>query len=237
MLEGQPDPPLYFARMKRENREGVPLLASLPSPRQIPAAELLTSAEAEAPAIVDMRPWEAFRSGHIPGSLWAPLKATFPGIVGSYLKEDQAIALLCEPDEVDRAVRACVRIGLDRVVVWAPAEKMGDLASGGTLESIREITPAQVDDLRAQGVPVLDVRSAAEHAAGAIPGAINIAHTRLTERLDEAPRAEGGEVIVHCRTGVRSAHASALLASRGFVPLNLAGGYERWREESAAART
>src|SRR5438093_13676915 len=33
VLEGQPEPPLYFARMKRLNRSGPPLLGRLPGPR------------------------------------------------------------------------------------------------------------------------------------------------------------------------------------------------------------
>jgi hydroxyacylglutathione hydrolase len=33
ILDGQPEPPLYFARMKQLNRDGVPLLDGLPRPR------------------------------------------------------------------------------------------------------------------------------------------------------------------------------------------------------------
>ena len=40
ILDGQPEPPLYFARMKRLNRDGVPVLGELPRPRRLAAEEL-----------------------------------------------------------------------------------------------------------------------------------------------------------------------------------------------------
>ncbi len=226
ILEGQPDPPRYFARMKRQNRDGPPLLEAIPAPGELAPTDLRAGAGAgDAPVIVDMRPWPAFRAGHIRGSLWAPLRPTFPGIVGSYIEETRPIALVGEPGEIDRAVRCCVRIGLDNARSWTPAAAIDALGREGALEAIREVSAAEAESLRARGAPVLDVRSAAEHGAGAIPGAINIPHTRLTERLAEIPR---GEIIVHCRGGTRSAHAASLLAARGFTPLNLAGGYDAW---------
>src|SRR5690606_30911293 len=171
----------------------------------------------------------------LPGSLWAPLNARFHGIVGSYIEEAQPIALVGAPGEIAAAVRGCIRIGLDRVEQWAPVAAVDALTRAGRLETIRQISPAEADDLRSRGIPVLDVRSSAEHAAGAIPGATNIPHTRLAERIAEAPKGERGEVIVHCKSGVRSAHASALLAARGFTPLNLTGGYDAWQKQAPAA--
>ncbi|MFG0284473.1 MAG: rhodanese-like domain-containing protein [Phycisphaerales bacterium JB039] len=227
VLEGQPSPPLYFARMKRQNRDGVPLLGALPRPAEVGAAAL-----ASHPTIVDTRPWGQFRAGHAPGSLWAPLNSGFPGVIGSYLDEGDPITLIVEPAQLDLAIRCCVRIGLDNVRAWAPPGVIDDLRrAGAPLGTIREVTPEEADALRAGGTPVLDVRTAAEFDAGAIPGAINITHTRVGERIDEVP---AGEVLVHCRTGIRSAHAASLLAARGFNPINLAGGYVAWREAQGA---
>src|SRR5439155_3193226 len=42
VLEGQPEPPLYFARMKRLNKSGPPILGTLPVPRELGAEELAT---------------------------------------------------------------------------------------------------------------------------------------------------------------------------------------------------
>ncbi|MBD8011693.1 FAD-dependent oxidoreductase [Microbacterium sp. Re1] len=81
---------------------------------------------------------------------------------------------------------------------------------------------AAVDD----GATVLDVRSAGEHEAGAIPGSVNVSVDELRERLDELPE---GELIVHCQVGQRGHTAVRLLRQHGRQARNLAGGYLTWQ--------
>lgn len=72
---------------------------------------------------------------------------------------------------------------------------------------------------------VLDTRSPAEFATGHLPGALNIAHTALRERLDEvAAAAAGRPVRVMCASGMRSYLAHRVLASHGFDSATLSGG-------------
>lgn len=72
---------------------------------------------------------------------------------------------------------------------------------------------------------VLDVRSPAEFATGHLPGALNIAHTALRERLDEVrAAADGRPVRVMCASGVRSYIAHRVLAQNGFDSATLSGG-------------
>jgi hydroxyacylglutathione hydrolase len=40
ILYGQPEPPLYFARMKRDNKEGPALLGEMPAPKPMTADDL-----------------------------------------------------------------------------------------------------------------------------------------------------------------------------------------------------
>src|SRR5688500_14794849 len=94
ILDGQPEPPLYFGRMKRENREGPALLGALPQPRRIDAAELPSALSNVV--VVDTRPWSAFRDGHLKGSLHAPLTMSFPTIIGSYLRPEEDVILVVE---------------------------------------------------------------------------------------------------------------------------------------------
>jgi hydroxyacylglutathione hydrolase len=62
---------------------------------------------------------------------------------------------------------------------------------------------------------LLDVRRKTEFEAGHLPGARNIAHTRLRARADEV---EGGaRQLVYCRSGARAAVAAALLARLGLT--------------------
>jgi rhodanese-related sulfurtransferase len=81
------------------------------------------------------------------------------------------------------------------------------------------------------GAVSVDVRSAAEFAAGAIPGAINIPLDELRARLDELPDAS---LVVHCQVGQRGHTAARLLTQHGFEARNLDGGYATWRAGTAS---
>ncbi|HZW11027.1 MAG TPA: rhodanese-like domain-containing protein [Phycisphaerales bacterium] len=223
ILSGQPAPPLYFARMKRENRDGVPLLGELPRPRRIAGAELAVL-DGRQVAIVDTRPWPAFRDGHVPGSLWAPIGTQFPMVTGSYIEPDEEIVLVCEPEQAEMLVRDLVRIGLDRVVGFgAPS----DVSGAAHLERTPEISAVEfADRMRGQAPFVLDARNEHEHAEGGIEGAMNIAHTRLAPRIGELPKAR--PIVCHCRSGVRSGAATAYLRREGYDVTNLAGGFLAW---------
>ncbi|GAB6857746.1 FAD-dependent oxidoreductase [Microbacterium xylanilyticum] len=72
---------------------------------------------------------------------------------------------------------------------------------------------------------ILDVRSAAEYAAGHLPGALNIPHTELRDRLDEVRAAAADRPVrVLCGSGVRSHIAHRLLTQSGFDSASLSGG-------------
>ena len=213
ILDGQPEPPFYFGRMKTQNREGPALLGELPRPRLLDGAELGNGA-----VVLDMRSDRlAYYAAHVPGAVYAPLNKAFPVVTGSYLEPDQPIALLCPESDVDEAVRSLVRIGLDRIVGWAPPAALNEYeAAGRTLASTEVVDLAEVRRRcrRDAGVCVLDVRRASEYANGHVEGAVNIAHTRLAPRLDELPRDK--RLLVHCLSGARASAAVSFLEGRGF---------------------
>ena len=234
VLENQPEPPLYFPRMKRLNRDGVPVLGSLPSPTERDASEL-GRLSAEGVVVVDTRPWTEFRGGHLPGSLFAPRGATFATVLGSYVEPDQRICFVVDgPEELDDAVRNAIRIGYDHVVGWIGARTLDAYErSGGVLEDLMEIDGAELGRRIDAGddVYLLDVRGAREHAEHAIPGAVNIAHTRLPTRLGEVPKDH--PVVLHCHSGGRSAAAASYLKGLGYHVENVSGGIMGWAEAHA----
>ena len=84
--------------------------------------------------------------------------------------------------------------------------------------------PWQVDDVLGTAL-VLDARTPAEFATGHLPGALNIAHTELRERLDEVvAAADGRPVRVMCVSGMRSYLAHRVLAGHGLDSATLSGG-------------
>lgn len=229
ILEGQPEPPLYFATMKRLNKEGPPVLGGLPQPRELRAEELM-KVNAKAQAILDTRPWSKFRTAHIPGSLHVPLNNQFPTVAGSFVDEGEEICLICEAAQVEEAVRCLIRIGLDNVCGFATPTTLEKAAALGLkLVATREIDATTFRrEMQQSDAVVLDVRRASEYELGHVHGAINIAHTRLRARLDEVP--QGQPLLVHCQGGVRSAFATSLLERHGFMPTNLAGGFSAYEK-------
>jgi hydroxyacylglutathione hydrolase len=212
ILAGQPAPPAYFARMKRDNRAGPALLPDgrLPVPEAIGGGDLGAWLADRKPAVLDLREDPGtFVAGHLPGALHAPLAGgNLPVAAGSYLPEDAEILLVVENEgQLDEAVRQMVRIGLDGVAGWITAAEA--LASGAATASIARLAAADLP----VGAAVLDVRGADEFEAGHVRDAVSIPHTRLAVRLDEVP--EAAPLHVHCASGARAALASAYLASAG----------------------
>lgn len=218
ILEGQPEPPLYFARMKRDNREGPPLLGDLPSPRKLALAELEEVVARDDALLIDTRSdRSAFMARHVPGSLYAPLTKAFNTAVGSMVEDEATpLHLVIDAEDVEEAVRDLVRIGYDRIEGYVEPETLERyFAEGGAAGSIEEIDFARLEELRERGVGrVLDVRFRSEFDAGRVPGAQNTSYTRLPEYRDRLPRDE--TLLVYCRTGARSAVASAYLARQGW---------------------
>ncbi len=223
ILEGQPEPPVYFATMKKLNKLGAPVLGTLPQPRPWHAEDMalwLEGWQADAPeskqrVVIDTRcDREAFMAGHLEGSLFAPLDRTFPTTVGSYVEPDQDIVLVVEEGRLDEAVRDLVRIGFDNIVAFASPEILAAPVLAPHLKTLEVLDFEQLRSRRKdEGVTVLDVRRATEFAAAALDGALNIAHTRLLRRLDEIPKDK--DLLVHCRTGARAATAVAMLRRHG----------------------
>jgi adenylyltransferase/sulfurtransferase len=77
---------------------------------------------------------------------------------------------------------------------------------------------------------ILDVREPFEAAICSLPGAVLIPLGELTRRLDELDRS--AEIVVHCKSGGRSARAVAILREHGFArAVNLTGGILKWINE------
>jgi hydroxyacylglutathione hydrolase len=151
------------------------------------------------------------------------------------IREDEDIYLIIEPARIEEAVRDLVRVGLDRIRGWYPAAEISTYAGAGAkLATMREIDVGAAYELVQQKrVNVLDVRRASEFAGGHLPGATNIAHTRLAARMNDVPPQK--PLLVNCRSGARSARACALLQRAGLEVMNLNGGILAWDQLHAPA--
>jgi len=82
---------------------------------------------------------------------------------------------------------------------------------------------------------ILDVRTPQEFAQGHVPGAVNISHTEIENRLSEILKGKDEPVVVYCRSGVRAGKALDILKQQGFSDLHhLQGDMLGWEKAQLA---
>jgi hydroxyacylglutathione hydrolase len=229
VLAGQPEPPGYFAQVKRINRDGPPLLGGFERPERLTAARLGQVLATGAP-VVDTRATSDYGGGYVPGTINVPLNRSFTTWAGWLLPYGRDFYLLIDDSCVDEAVRDLAFIGLDHMAGYFPLSAVQAWReAGGELGTISQTSVAELaEQMRHGEVSVLDVRGHAEWEAGHLPGAPNLPVGLLPERLAEVPRDR--PVVVQCQGGTRSAIAASILKAHGFRDVvNLAGGFAEWR--------
>lgn len=232
ILEGQPEPPLYFARMKRDNRDGPALIGEMPDPRLLPANKF-GDLSGSGVAVLDTRTWDEYRHAHLPGALFTPLNSQFNTIAGCYVPEKKQIVLLVEEARLREAIIDLLHVGLDEVKGYITPDVFRQYAAKGKTATIAQIEPDEMEKNVANGAFLLDVRRSAELTeSGFVAGAHNIAHTRLLERVAEVPKNQ--PVVIHCSSGSRSRYAAGLLDHMGYKVINVAGGFDAWKKMGGA---
>jgi hydroxyacylglutathione hydrolase len=235
LLDGQPDAPTYFARMKRLNRDGAPILGELPVATRLDG-EGLRQAMAGGSVVIDTRDRDSFRVGHVRGALGIPGESTFSTRAAWFVPPDHRIVLIAAPERVDALVRALVRVGLDSVVGYVDAADATALAAvpSADLSSV-DVVQAR-ERWKAGDVVILDVRASTEYRHGHIPGALHIPAGRLNGALDRVPRDR--QVLVHCAGGNRSVTSASALLAHGFTEVaDVMGGFDEWEEAGNPVET
>ena len=100
-----------------------------------------------------------------------------------------------------------------------------------TEEAMPEITPIELAErLKAGDVDLIDVREPREWDIARIPGARLIPLGDFPSAIPSLDRTH--DIVVHCRSGVRSGKAVRQLQAAGFTRVkNLAGGILRWSDD------
>jgi hydroxyacylglutathione hydrolase len=239
VLAGQPEPPRYFADMKRINREGPALLNTRTPFEALSTAEVLDRLPADDVWVIDLRTAPAFADGHVPRTLSVPRGRSFSNWVGSLVPIAHDVILLSgapnaggidTPADVQQAADHLAAIGFDHVRGWTDAGSLLEAwqSRGHVPSRIPQLTSAALSAMPESSAPVvIDVRGQSEWSGGHLPGARHIPLGALPDHLADLP---DGPIVVQCQSGARSAVATSLLHRAGRTDaLNLVGGYQAWR--------
>lgn len=229
LLEGQPEPPYYFAMMKHLNKVERPLLTAVPQPKALSYSQLKEAID-KGVTIVDTRNKTAFAQGFIPGSLNIQNNNSLNTWAGWMLKYDQPFILIAEEEQLDDIVRKLMRIGLDHVMGYVPGVEMWT-ENGGKLSTVQNINLEAFKEMRlGQDTQVVDLRGATEYASGHIEGADHVFVGTLQNNIDKVNRE--GKVLIHCQGGDRASLGYSVLAKHGFNNIyNYSPGMNEWVKE------
>lgn len=227
VLRDQPEPPTYFAEMKRLNREGPPLLGELPVPPRMDPTGLADLLEHGA-VVVDTRDRYRFEAGQVPGTLNIPLNRSFPNWCGWLLPYDRPVYLLADGvGDAREAARDLALIGIDRSAGYFDGEALAHWADGrGGLEKNPAWDWERAERAVAEdGATLLDVRNLAEWNEGHAPTAVHTHLGMLRGLVGELRRDR--PVLVYCKSGGRSAIGTSLLRAAGLPDVhNVEGGMD-----------
>lgn len=232
ILEGQPEPPMYFAEMKRINKIDRPLLIEVPQATLL-NGKALDQAIAHGVLVIDTRAKEKVQKGFIPGSLHIEGGKMFSTFMGSLVDYNQQYILVTEDNAIEDLTRKLMRIGMDNMYGYITDVK----STKNSLQTSKIIDSEEVKkQLNAPKVQLVDVRTAAEYKEGHIKGFKNIPLNSLEKNIDKIDRST--PVIIHCQSGVRAAMAYSILRKHGYENVeNYSGGINDWTEKKYPLQT
>lgn len=225
LLEGQPEPPKYFAMMKHLNKVDRPLLTEVPIHSKLTKEEFI-DAYNKGIKVIDTRNKFEFAKEHIPGSINIQGNNSFATWCGWILNYDEQFILVADEGQMDDLTRKLMRIGLDNIIGY-----VDDITSLGIQMQSSEII--DIGEFKSyigkDDVQIVDVRGESEYKAGHVKGADNVFVGTLEKNLDKIDKNK--EVVIHCQSGDRSAIAQSLLAKNGIAVKNYPAGMKEWKEK------
>ena len=222
--------PAYYRHMAPINRQGPPVVRSLPEVRPLEPGQVQALVDGGA-WIVDTRDRLEFARAHIPGSINVEMNNTFASYVGWVVPFGSPIVLLVADSASWQDARSqLLRIGYDEIAGYLRGGIDAWLGDG---RAINSYPVAEIDDLcraclSGQSLEILDVRQTQEWEQGHIPEkSVHVFVGDLPERLSALSR--DAEYWTICASGYRASIAASLLDRAGLaVRLIGRGGVPEW---------
>ncbi|MFN8470285.1 MAG: MBL fold metallo-hydrolase [Caldilineaceae bacterium] len=224
LLGGQPEPPKYFAQMKKVNKLGPALLNQLPQPVNFDRSTLDAVIE-DGGQVFDLRNRGQFAFSHVPGTVNVPAdNNTYITYLGWLVDYERPAYLLLPSVDSEHAILSDLRsIGIDYVPGYFSPEVAAHDTQALPVITARELAKR----LPQNGIMIVDVRGKGEYTERHITGSRHVPLGYLADRLNEIPRDR--TVITQCASGYRSQIAASLLQANGFDNvITLNEGEECW---------
>ncbi|MEQ7801925.1 MBL fold metallo-hydrolase [Pedobacter sp. ASV1-7] len=225
LLEGQPEPPKYFAMMKHLNKVNRTLLVEVPKHPKLSKEQFL-NAYNNGLKVIDTRNKADFAKGFIPGSINIQGNNSFSTWAGWLLNYQEQFILVAGDDQMEDLTRKLMRIGLDNI--YGYISDVSDLGLELETETIINMEEFKSYILN-PNVQIVDVRGLTEYQTYHVDGADHVFVGTLPDNLDKFDKDK--QIVIHCQSGDRATIAQSLLANHGFKNVkNYSAGMKEWME-------
>lgn len=223
LLEGQPEPPKYFAMMKHLNKVNRPLLVEVPKHSELTKEEFLTAYEGGM-TVIDTRNKTEFAKGFIPNSINIQGNNSFSTWAGWFLNYKEKFILVADENNIEDLTRKLMRIGLDNI--YGYISNIEDLGLELETQDIIDISEFE-SYIGNDDAQIIDVRGTSEYETYHVDGANHIFVGSLPDNLDKLDQDK--QIVIHCQSGDRATVAQSYLAKNGFKDVkNYSAGMKEW---------
>ena len=201
LLKDQPFMPKYFGYNVKVNKQGAPAYQqSIDSVKRIDKI----SVDATKALVVDTRPEETFKKGHLKGALNIQQGTKFETWLGSIIRPDEQFYLIAsDAAELEELIEKTAKIGYESKIIAASTQFEGETTTA---------SKTNIDDFDSNkdAYTILDIRNYGERADGfPLANSLHIPLPELRERARELPADK--PIVVHCAAGYRSAAGQSIL--------------------------
>ncbi|MEB3310198.1 MAG: rhodanese-like domain-containing protein [Snowella sp.] len=230
LLGGMPEPPRHYARLKKINAQGAPILGCPPTLQPLTPQEFQQKMQDDNTLIIDARSILAFGGGHIPGAINIALRPEFPNWVGWMIEPERSLLIVVESErDVQLIAEQLFRMGYDHLAGYLHDGMTSWQNAGLPLQQVTEWTVQELNQHKDDPkITVLDVRGDEEYEQGFIPGAEHIFVAHLEEHLNQLDKEQA--IATYCGSGYRASIAASLLQKHGFkTTINIPGSWIAWK--------
>ena len=204
LLTDQPFVPKYFPYDVDINKKGAEAFNE--SISKVPRGNGMTPLLDTDLLIIDARPQEEFKKGHLKNAINLMEDVKFETWLGSIINPGERFYLIANSESVlEKLIERSARIGYEGQIELAFVDGEG--------KQRMEFFDSKELKKNPEAFTILDIRNESEVRSGKIfPEAIHIPLHELRERTDEIPVDK--PIVVHCAGGFRSAAGSSIIQSK-----------------------